>query len=201
VNPNDLPAGALRDAGSSHGDAAPDSASPLSAHDALTPLLHGATTAAALVGAGLPALEAAPLPAAVVGELLALVGDSRMPMVRFCTAGRPQVHVARSCVNLHGEHIGQAVVLLFDGGDPAQPIVTGVLRSAAALPLGERPAQVDVDADGQHVVISAGEQLVLRCGKASITLTRAGKVLIQGSHVSSRATGVNRIKGGSVQLN
>ena len=45
------------------------------------------------------------------------------------------------------------------------------------------------------------EQLVLRCGKASITLTKAGKVLIDGSHVLSRSSGVNRVKGGSVQLN
>jgi hypothetical protein len=49
--------------------------------------------------------------------------------------------------------------------------------------------------------VSAKERLVLRCGKASVTLTRAGKVIIEGSYVVSRSTGVNRIKGGSVQLN
>ena len=49
--------------------------------------------------------------------------------------------------------------------------------------------------------IGALDQLVLRCGKASITLTKAGKVLIQGTYLSSRSSGVNRIKGGSVQLN
>ena len=32
-------------------------------------------------------------------------------------------------------------------------------------------------------------------------LTRAGKVLIQGAYLLSRSTGVNRIKGGSVQIN
>jgi hypothetical protein len=42
---------------------------------------------------------------------------------------------------------------------------------------------------------------VLRCGQASVTLTKAGKVLIRGTYVSSRSSGVNRIKGGSVQLN
>jgi hypothetical protein len=41
----------------------------------------------------------------------------------------------------------------------------------------------------------------LQCGKASITLTRAGKVLINGAYVSSRSSGVNRLKGGSIQLN
>ncbi len=58
-----------------------------------------------------------------------------------------------------------------------------------------------MDADGQRMVVSAKEQLVLRCGQASITLTKAGKVLIDGTHVLSRASGVNRVKGGSVQLN
>jgi hypothetical protein len=42
---------------------------------------------------------------------------------------------------------------------------------------------------------------VLRCGKASITLTSAGKVLIRGTYVLSRSSGVNKIKGGSIQLN
>jgi uncharacterized protein (DUF2345 family) len=60
---------------------------------------------------------------------------------------------------------------------------------------------VQLDSDGQRMLVSAKKELTLRCGKASITLTEAGKVLIQGSYVSSRSTGVNRIKGGSVQLN
>jgi Phage tail baseplate hub (GPD) len=55
--------------------------------------------------------------------------------------------------------------------------------------------------DGQRMIVSAREKLVLRCGKASITLTKAGKMLIEGSYLLSRSTGVNRIKGGSVQLN
>jgi hypothetical protein len=60
---------------------------------------------------------------------------------------------------------------------------------------------VEVDTDGERLLVTAKEQLVLRCGKATITLTKAGKVLIQGTYVSSRSSGVNRIKGGSVQLN
>ena len=68
-------------------------------------------------------------------------------------------------------------------------------------PLTEQPGQIEVDADGQRVIISAKDQIVLRCGKASITLTQAGKVLIQGSYVLSQSTGTNRIKGGSVDIN
>lgn len=142
-----------------------------------------------------------PIHGALIGELIAIAEDGRQPLVRY--PGQPGTAAlrARTTVDLHGPHIGAGVVLLFDRGDPLQPIVTGVLREQAGWPLADRPAQVEVDADGQRLVVTAREQLVLRCGKASITMTKAGKVLIEGSFVLSRSTGVNRIKGGSVQLN
>ncbi|MBW2636717.1 MAG: hypothetical protein JRC86_04200, partial [Deltaproteobacteria bacterium] len=59
----------------------------------------------------------------------------------------------------------------------------------------------DVTIDGRRVTFDAKEQIELRCGKSSIILTRAGKVLIHGAYLLSRSTGANRIKGGSVQLN
>ena len=57
--------------------------------------------------------------------------------------------------------------------------------------------------DGVEEVLqlTAEREIVLRCGKASITLTRAGKVLIRGEYIFSRSTGVNKMKGGSIQLN
>jgi uncharacterized protein (DUF2345 family) len=60
---------------------------------------------------------------------------------------------------------------------------------------------VEIEADDRRLVASAKEQIILKCGKASITLTAAGKVLIQGAYVSHRSSGVMRIKGGSVQIN
>jgi hypothetical protein len=142
----------------------------------------------------------APLPEVTVGELVALADDGTSPLVRY--AGQPGSAAlrARSVLDLHAAHIGRQLVLSFEGGDPLRPIVMGVLREAGDRPL-ESPGQVQVDADGERMVVSAKQELVLRCGKASITLTQAGKVLIQGAFVSSRSTGVNRIKGGSVQLN
>ena len=208
MNPNDLPASALREAGPTACDDVQGgvSGSPASgAAGALAPLLRGpalaTSTGAGGTVHGSQTHDARLLPAVVVGELLALAGDAAQPMVRFDAADGPRTHLARSCVDLHGAHIGHPVVLVFERGDPALPIVTGVLRAGADRPPGGAPAQVDVDADGRRMVVTAHEQLVLRCGKASITLTQAGKVLIEGAYVSSRSTGVNRIKGGSVQLN
>jgi hypothetical protein len=137
----------------------------------------------------------------IVGELIALTDDGRTPLVLY--RGQPGTAAlpARTVVDLHGAHIGRSVALMFEGADPAKPIVMGVVRQGAGWPLPDRPAQVEVDADGERLVISAQESIVLRCGKASITLTKAGKVLIQGTYILSRSSGVNRIKGGSVQLN
>jgi hypothetical protein len=58
-----------------------------------------------------------------------------------------------------------------------------------------------VDIDGEAVTLTAEKEIVLRCGKASLTLTRAGKILLRGAYLLSRSSGVNRIKGGSVQIN
>ena len=58
-----------------------------------------------------------------------------------------------------------------------------------------------IDVDGERLVFTAKKEIVLRCGKASITLTRAGKILIRGAYLLSRSSGVNRIKGGSVKIN
>jgi len=183
VNPNDLPV----DMASAAQALEPDGA------ELLSPLLRGDVQPQ-------PRDRSTLIAGAVVGELLALAEDA-VPLVRYPGQARASALRARTSVDLHGSHIGAPVVLMFEDGNPDQPIVVGVLRGQAGWPLENPPAQVEVDVDGQRMVVSAREQLVLRCGKASITLTKAGKVLIEGSYLLSRSTGVNRIKGGSVQLN
>jgi hypothetical protein len=142
-----------------------------------------------------------PATGVVIGELLGMSDGGHTPLVIYPGQPGTAAVVARTVVDLHGPHIGKQVVLMFDGGDIGRPIVMGVLRESEGWPLAEQPAQVEADVDGERLIIGAKEQIVLRCGKASITLTRAGKVLIQGSYVLSRSSGANRIKGGSVQLN
>lgn len=137
----------------------------------------------------------------VIGELIAITDGGCTPLVRYPRQPGTAALAARSVVDLHAPHIGRGVVLMFEEGNPARPIVMGVLQDGASATLDQSPGQVEVDADGERMIVSAKEQLVLRCGNASITLTKAGKVLIQGNYVLSRSSGVNRIKGGSVQLN
>jgi hypothetical protein len=144
---------------------------------------------------------------ALVGSLVALDGRGR-PLVEFPGNHGGDVRAVRSTVEVEGKDAGRQVVLVFEEGDPERPIIVGLLqqshagRSAAAQT--ESPAvrsPIAVKVDDEEIVLSADKQIVLRCGKASLTLTRAGKVLIRGEYVLSRSSGVNRIKGGSVQIN
>lgn len=146
---------------------------------------------------------AAAIPAAgvVIGELIGMKDEGRVPLVLYSGQHGTAGVAARTVVDLHGPHIGGKVVLMFEGGDIDKPIVMGLLRTGDGWPMAERAGTVEADVDGERLLVSAREQLVLRCGKASVTLTRAGKVLIQGSYLLSRSSGVNRIKGGAVELN
>jgi len=137
----------------------------------------------------------------VVGELIGMTDDGHTPLVVYPRQTGSAAIPARAIVDLHGSHVGKHVVLVFEAADPAKPIVIGVLRDSGKSALEERPGNVELETDGDRMIVTAKEQLVLRCGKASITLTKAGKVLINGAYVSSRSSGVNRVHGGSVQLN
>jgi hypothetical protein len=146
-------------------------------------------------------LPGAPMPAAVIGTLIGFKDNGSVPLVLFPGQRGSGAIAALSTVDVQGAHIGHQVALLFERGDVARPIIIGLVRGHSLGPLADSPGQVEVDADGQRLIVTAKEQIVLRCGKASITLTKAGKVLIQGEYVSHASAGVLRIKGGSVQMN
>jgi hypothetical protein len=74
--------------------------------------------------------------------------------------------------------------------------------ATTSRPVKNTELQTDtVHVDGKRVVLEGQEEVVLKCGEASITLTRTGKVVIRGKYLLSRSSGVNRILGGSVQVN
>lgn len=108
--------------------------------------------------------------------------------------------VARSIVPVTPTDIGKEVLVAFEAGDINYPYIIGLLWQPEPPPPSQQPS-IEAKVDGEQVVIEGKKEIVLKCGKASITLTRAGKVLIRGAYVLSRSSGVNRIKGGSVQVN
>lgn len=137
----------------------------------------------------------------VIGELVGSTDVNQPPRVLYPGHTNDAPVVARSAIDIPSTRSRSQVVLVFEEGDPAKPIIIGILRKDHRSVDDEQSSTVDVEVDGERLSITAREQIVLRCGLASITLTRAGKVLIRGQYVSSRSAGVNRIKGGTVQIN
>jgi hypothetical protein len=143
----------------------------------------------------------------VIGTLCGLT-DMGKPLVDFPANPAGEYLPARSAVTFGKGEIGREVALLFEGGDPRRPIIMGLIQypervqpTSSERIRSEAQNPLDAEVDREQLVLTAKKEIVLRCGKASITLTRAGKVLIRGAYLLSRSSGVNRIKGGSVQIN
>lgn len=133
--------------------------------------------------------------------------------------------IAVSSINLKQKQAGRQVALLFVDGDLKKPIIIGLIHSQLDEILDNFEISVatnndtenattetniieekqtiseDVVIDGKRLVLEGKEEIMLKCGEASITLTKAGKILIRGKYLLNRSTGVNRIMGGSVQVN
>ena len=153
-----------------------------------------------------PALAALALsvpPAGVMVARFAGFNLHEQPLVSEMACLPGQVVPARSTVVLRREMAGAQLVLVFEGGDSEQPIILGVIQDqkGALSKIPSKPVPLRAEVDDERLLISAEREVVLRCGEASITLTRAGKVIIKGNYIISRSTGYNKIKGAAIDIN
>lgn len=111
------------------------------------------------------------------------------------------------------------VLLVFESERSDRPVIVGLVRrdgpEPAQTPSAEAPVsrvslqsksskkapKLEAVVDGKRVVLDAQDEIVLKCGEASVTLRRNGRIVIRGVYVETRSSGVNRIKGGTVQIN
>ena len=163
---------------------------------AVVEAVPGSVDVEALLDAVTPREPAAALPGPVLGTLIGW-DEAGEPLVAF--RGEP-LH-ALTTVPLSADHVGREVALLFVNGDVRRPLVIGVIQLPGPVAAAPVMGKVEASLGGERLEFTAGREIVFRCGDASITLTKAGKVLIQGAYLLSRSSGVNRIKGGSVQIN
>jgi hypothetical protein len=148
--------------------------------------------------------SASPVVTTCLGHIVGLSEDKGL-LVTY--AGAPHgPYAAQSTVGLRAKEIKaliasrRPVLLTFEGNQPDRPIVIGVVQP----PPGEETEpreQVRAVVDGKEVILEGKERIELRCGKASIVLTSSGKILVNGTYISSHSTGVLRIRGGHVELN
>ncbi len=136
------------------------------------------------------------------GEVFVDFPGSAGPAVKARYTGSLDLCKLRASAEAAGD-----VLIAFENRDPALPVIVDTIHSmldevsetADVVLDGDRPE--DALVDGRRITFDAREEIVLRCGKSSITLTKAGKIILRGAYLLSRSSGVNRIKGASVQIN
>jgi hypothetical protein len=89
------------------------------------------------------------------------------------------------------ECIGQRVVLAHVD-ELESPIVVALLDSPEARGSAVLPRAIKLESE---------QAITLKCGRSSIELRADGHVSVHGSHIVSRSSGPNKIKGGSVDIN
>lgn len=118
--------------------------------------------------------------------------------------------LALSVVSLSREELEAAIsdrteAVLLSVAGTGQPVLLGLRQPLptleAELPSPSTNEDLAATVDGKRVHLEGKDEVVLRCGKASITMRRNGRIVIRGVQVESRATGRNRIKGGAVLIN
>ncbi len=163
----------------------------------------------------------------VVIGVITGIGPNGSPIVAYSGNNSELPVMAKATVIIDSDAIGREAALLFEGGDITKPIIMGLIHNkdlvdsptapesantkseTARLETSDTSLQMwppdqennELIADGERVFLRANQELILKCGKSSITLTKAGKVIIRGAYISTRSSGANRIKGGSVQIN
>ncbi|WNO08091.1 DUF6484 domain-containing protein [Teredinibacter sp. KSP-S5-2] len=139
----------------------------------------------------------------VIASLVGVNEEGR-PLVSIGDA--PEV-VARSALSLSEcEEVTSfpvQVIVAIESAEPAQPIITGLVRDTLFPVPGQKKSKEKYKAvvDGETVTLSAKEEIKLECGKSSILLRKDGKVIIKGVNLVSRSLATNKIKGSSVSIN
>jgi hypothetical protein len=132
------------------------------------------------------------VPGVTIG-IVSAVDSTGSPIVRFQNEEIAAAVVWMPTPPQWADCIGGRVVLSLLDGDERQPIVLGLLD----------PPQLRVDADGTPEVlhVESTRALVIECGEAKIVLREDGRIEIRGTHIISRSSGPNKLKGGSVHIN
>ena len=152
-----------------------------------------------------PEVTVEPLWESRLGHIVGTDGKGR-PVVDFdCNpVGR---RVARKAVRLDAEGIQaavnarHAVELRFEEGDPRLPIITALLPGAPSdVHSNALRAALEKATESRARVIQGEDGLALRCGEASVTLLRNGKVSVRGTCVEASSEGTLRLKSMSLQV-
>ena len=130
---------------------------------------------------------------------LAAVGPNGDPWIT-CPGKNQKPRRAFTTVPLGPASVGREVLAIC-AGSARVPVVVGLLIAPGDVPIPADAPSVELLLNRERIVLTARQEVVLTCGRASITLSADGKVVVRGADIVSSAGRVNRIRGGAVKIN
>ncbi|QDQ27517.1 hypothetical protein FNU76_14770 [Chitinimonas arctica] len=145
------------------------------------------------------AAQPAPAGALILGEIVSL---NAAGLPRLHVDGVGLVDMAASLVPITVADVGKTVAFSMPVGPASPGVVLGLVwQPQVAAMEAVAPQPLEASVDGNMVHIEARQSIKLSCGRASITLTADGQILLRGDYISNHSTGTQRIKGAAVQIN
>lgn len=114
---------------------------------------------------------------------------------------------ARSTVKITNIDENKDTLLMFEKHDPRLPIIIGIVQDQPFVTHPSKEITLekmrikDIVVDRKRIVFDAKKEIILRCGKGSVTIQANGKIVIKGTDLISRSKGMNKIKGAAVRIN
>jgi len=143
----------------------------------------------------------AAMSAVALGRILEVTLDGRVAL-SIPAIGAEPLWAAGSLCRLSPEQVGVTCAVQFVDGDITRPVIIGALLDQSDGMVKRASVTVTQDNEPEKLLeLEAKEQLILRCGKASIVMTADGVIDMRGVNLTSHTQQTHRILAASLRAN
>ncbi|NBN46023.1 hypothetical protein GWJ05_09500 [Proteus sp. G2626] len=111
---------------------------------------------------------------------------------------------ALSLAPVSNSDIGKICAIQFINGNIKNPLIIGLIQQKITTKNTKEKEinlnKMNKESNGK-LYLKADKEIIIQCGKSSLTMTSDGFIQIRALYIDNYATSTNRIKGGSVQIN
>ena len=121
-------------------------------------------------------------------------GDERIPVSIGLSASDEEL--------VQAAWLGKRALVLRTADAFSRGVLVSLVRERVSADASARAGRgLTVRVDGKAVRIHASTEIELRCGKSRLVMRKDGRIEINGTHITSRSRGSNRMKGATIELN